>query len=264
MLVSWFGIFWAASALDITEISIPYVSKISVTGKSIPLIVLVLLLFSVIKMHNEYAMMPIRIRRNSLAIFDFRLFLYLSKLAIASLAVSVEARSVKQIVVFIGSFVPIALIIFISGLIIGFVIVAIGSRFRKNPRGFASWVISMFGLGGLIAKLLMILAIIGIAFGLTFLDWVRGYFGIYPTVLGIWVVSIVAILLIVQQHFEGIYSKVLFGFEVYNPLTNIKKYYDERGCLTQIIENYNPRVSEKQILHLKRMDNNKAYDEEIE
>jgi hypothetical protein len=116
----------------------------------------------------------------------------------------------------------------------------------------------MFGLGGVIAKILIIISIIGVAFGLTFSDSIRSYFGIYPTALGTWVVSIVAILLIIQQHFEGIYSDVLFGFEVYNPRTNTKKYYDKSGHLTQIIENYKPPMSEKQALHLKKIYDTKS------
>jgi len=252
MLISWFGIFWASSALNITKISIPYVKEIGITDTSIPLVVLILLIFSVIKMHNEYAMMSIRIRRNSLAIFDFNLFLYLSKFAIASLAVSFELRSIKQIFIFLGSFVPIAIIISIFGAIIGFLIIAIGSRFRKKKSGFALWVISMFSIEVVIAKILILISIIVVALGLTFSDSIRGYFDIAPTTLGIWVVSIVAILLIIQQHFEGIYSKVLFGFEVYNPRTNTKKYYDHSGCIIQTIENYKPNMSKRQNLHLKK------------
>lgn len=264
MLISWFGIFWASSTLNITKLSTPYIKEIYITDKSIPIVLLILLIFSVIKMHNEYAMMSIRIRRNSLAIFDFKLFLYLSKLAIAALAVSFEVRSIKQIVIFIGSFVPIAIIALISGIIIGSLIIAIAFRFRKKKSGFALWVGSMFGLGDVIAKFLIIISIIGVAFGLTFSDSIRGYFGIYPTIFGIWVVSIVAILLIIQQHFEGIYSKVLFGFEVYNPRTNTKKYYDKSGCITQIIENYKPKMSEKQVLHLKKTYDTKTSNNSME
>ncbi|MCG8641647.1 MAG: hypothetical protein MI862_18090 [Desulfobacterales bacterium] len=259
MLISWLGIFWASSALNITKISLPNLKDITIADKSIPIVFLILLIFSVIKMHNEYAMMSIRIRRNSLAIFDFRLFLYLSKLAIASLAVSVEVRSIKQIAIFIGSFAPIAIIIVITGTVIGFIVVAIGSRLRKKKRGFAFWVISMFGLSGVLAKLMIILSIIGVAFGLTFSEFIRGYFGIYPTILGIWVMAIVAILLIAQQHFESIYSNALFGFEVYNPETNTKRYYDKRGRLIQIIENYKPQVSESSVLHLKKTYETKTF-----
>ncbi len=261
MLISWFGIFWASSTLNITKISIPYIKEIYITDKSIPIVVLILLIFSVIKMHNEYAMMSIRIRRNSSAFFDFKLFLYLSKFAMASLAVSFEVRSIKQIVIFIGSFLPIAIITLISGVIIGFLIIAIGSCFRKKKSGFASWVLSMFGLGSVIAKLLIIISIIGVASGLTFSNSIRGYFGVYPTTLGIWVVSIVAILLIIQQHFEEIYSNVLFGFEVYNSRTNTWKFYDKSGCLTQIIENYKPNMSEKQVLHIKKTYDTKTSNE---
>jgi hypothetical protein len=112
----------------------------------------------------------------------------------------------------------------------------------------------MFGLGSVVAKLLIIASIFGVSLGLTYSDSIRGYFEIYPTALGTWTVSIVAILLISQQHFEGIYSNALFGFEFYNPRTNTKKYYDKSGRLIHIIENYNPKISDKQVLHLRRVD----------
>jgi len=253
MLISWFGIFWASSTLNITKVSIPYIKDINITGNSIPLVILILLIFSVVKMHNEYAMMSIRTRRNSLAIFDFRLFLYLSKLAILSLAVSVEIRSIKQIMIFLGAFVPIAILIAISGTLIGFLIVAIGSRFRKAKSGFAFWVIAMFSLGTAIAQLMIIISIIGIAFGLTFSDSIRNYFEISPTTIGIWTVSLVTVLLMLQQHFEGIYSPILFGREVYNPRTNTKKYYDSDGSLTQVIGNYDPSKSKANTIHIKKV-----------
>lgn len=252
MLLSWIGIFWATSALNITKISIPNINEILIAGGAIPFVILIMLIFAVILMHNEYAMMPIGIRRNSSAIFDFRLFLYLSKLAIASLAVSVEVRSIKQIVIFLSAFVPIAIIVIILGTIIGFLIIAIGSRFRKTPRGFAFWVCNMFGLGSVVAKIITIIIIFGVALGLTYSDSIRGYFGIYPTAFGTWTAAIVAIVLITQQHFEGIYSNTLFGFEIYNPRTNTKKYYDKNGRVRQIIENYKQEMSDKQVLHLRR------------
>lgn len=238
MLFSWFSIFWASSVLNITKISIPYINEVSLSDTSIPIIALLLLIFMIVKMYNEFAMMPLKIRRNSLAIFDFKLSLYLSKLAILSLAVSIEVRSVKQVVSFLVALIPFSLIILSLGVVIGFCIILIGLYFRKQKRGLAFWVISMFQIGDVVAKISIIITIIIVALGLTFVDSVKIYFDISPSVLGVWTISIVVITLTIQQHFEGIYFNRLFGFEIYNPKTNVLKCYDRKGMLILEVKNY--------------------------
>lgn len=251
MLISWIGILWATSVLNITKINLPYINEILISGQTIPLIILSCLIFSIILMHIEYAMMAIRTRRNALAIFDFKLFLYLSKLAIASLAVSVEVREVKAIFYFTASFLPVMFGIFVMGVFIGFILILVATRFRKHSRGFASWVIAMFSLGNLLAAFLAIFSIVLVALGLTFFDEVKDYFDIQPTVIGIWSITTVAIILILQQYFESAYTNILFGFEYYNPKTNVKKYFNKNGQLTQVVQNYK-KNSIKNALNLTR------------
>lgn len=258
MLISWLGILWASATLNITKISLPYINEIIVSDKAIPLITLLALVFNVVVMHNEYAMMSIRVRRNSLAIFDFKLFLYLSKIAIAALAVSIEVRSVKQIVYFIMSFLPVMFVTVLIGAVLGFLLVGIGTYFRKSSRGFAAWVIAMFSLGSLLAVVLVVISVILVALGLTFFDDVKSYFGVEPTTLGIWSVAMVAILLIIQQYLEESYTNMLFGFEYYNPKTNVKKYFNKDGQLTQVVENYKANYRKTNALHLIRTSNNES------
>lgn len=204
-------------------------------------------------MHIEYAMMSIKTRRNALAILDFKLFLYLSKLAIASLAVSIEVRTVNAIFYFSASFLPVMLGIFVIGISIGFILVFVGTRFRKESRGFAAWVIKMFNLGSLLAAILVIISIFWVALGLTLFDEVKNYFDIQPTILGTWSIALIAIILIAQQYFEPAYTNLLFGFEHFNPKTNLKKYFNKNGQLTQVVHNYKKNFHKRNAFHVTRV-----------
>jgi hypothetical protein len=141
MVVCGLCLAWSSAQFTIGSPSIN-VSGISVDLKaeSIPIVLAVLLIYLTVRWGVEFAMMPRLIRRWTLAQFDFRMVLFISRLSLLAVAAGALDRSLWTIVLIVTSLVLLAVasVLFVSILMFVTMPVRMWARARAGRESAAS------------------------------------------------------------------------------------------------------------------------------
>lgn len=132
------AIAWAMAQFDIKTASIGFIGTVDISGASIPITLACAILFLTLRWGNEYAMMPLPVRRWKHAQFDFRLTSAVVGIAFMLLPAASVSRS-PRILLFVGAIVIMVILSFIAVIFGSFLLVKIPMDFVFDKFFKWSW-----------------------------------------------------------------------------------------------------------------------------
>jgi hypothetical protein len=227
-LLSGIGIAWSAAQFEIKTVSLGSLGGVKIEGASIPIVISIICIYSVVRCTIEYMMQTESVRRWPLAQLDYRITLYLTRFSIIALSASAIARA-SEMVFFIAG---VALVAFLGFSILSLIMMFITMPIRllinrlKGRVSVASAAIEATFYSYLIVGIAYIVAIILIGFNVIKPFEYVGikYQGITDLQLAIF--SFISMLILLSFFLDRKFLKMVFAFE---PVMIQKSYIDENG-----------------------------------
>jgi hypothetical protein len=181
-ILSGIAIAWAAAQFDFTEMKLPMLGDIKLSGYGIPLILASCIVYAITRSTIEFVMQSVDVRRWKLAQLDYKITLVVSVASILFLSASGVTRSVYTIIAITGIGLFLAAVFLMGSFVLTIALMPIVLFFRRKKHSTPSAASAAFSSlsYGLIVSGLLIIALIAIG-GSNILFRGYEYFGLTET-----------------------------------------------------------------------------------
>ncbi len=209
------GLAWSTAQFEFKSLSFGPIDSVDLSSASIPLVLACGILYVLTRCIIEFAMQPIDVRRWKLAQTDFKITLYLVRIALLFLAAGGLYRSIKTVVYLaIATLLLLAVSAFMF--FVGFIILTplrMAIRIRQGRTSAASAVEEAEGWSILITVILLFTVIVTLGVASIQYEPIRSLWIVVPSPLAIVIFIITAIIIVYSIGFENTLCEKLFAFE---------------------------------------------------
>lgn len=125
------GLAWSTAQFEIEKLSLPNIGEVVLDVSSIPVVIGIMCIYSMVRGTLEYMMQPVGVRRATLAQVDYIITIYIVRLTVVALAASLVTRSWMSILYILIAVLGALILFFVVSFVLLFILMPVRMWLRS-------------------------------------------------------------------------------------------------------------------------------------